>query len=184
MSSTVLEVLNESRPALPAHEMLPEQEGQDSDRCICPLIGLTPYPMWIFDRATLKFLEVNQAASSRYGYSRSEFLEMTILDIRPPEDVPLLLRNAVQHPAVSRCERWRHATRKGEIITVEISSREVFFHGRVAELVLAVESGTIAARQAKLLETLDVAAASTRYFCQGCTEKCSLAVPISPLGNG
>src|SRR5690606_23506349 len=47
-----------------------------------------PDPMWIYDVATLHFIEVNEAALARYGYSRQEFLSMTIADIRPPEDVP------------------------------------------------------------------------------------------------
>ncbi|MCP6760399.1 MAG: PAS domain S-box protein [Fischerella sp. CENA71] len=43
--------------------------------------------MWIFDPQTLAFLAVNQAAIAYYGYSESEFLSMTLLDIRPPEDI-------------------------------------------------------------------------------------------------
>jgi len=46
--------------------------------------------MWAFDVETLRFLEVNDAAVLSYGYSRAEFLSMTVLDIRSPEDVPRL----------------------------------------------------------------------------------------------
>ncbi|MEI9962240.1 MAG: PAS domain-containing protein [Limisphaerales bacterium] len=41
--------------------------------------------MWVFDLETLAFLEVNESAIQHYGYSREEFLAMTIRDIRPPE---------------------------------------------------------------------------------------------------
>jgi hypothetical protein len=54
--------------------------------------------MWIFDQATLAFLDVNDAAIQHYGYLRHEFLSMTILDIRPMEDVPALLKSTM-HPA-------------------------------------------------------------------------------------
>jgi PAS domain S-box-containing protein len=50
-----------------------------------------PQPMWLFDAETLAFLEVNNAAIENYGYSREEFLQMTILDIRPQEDVVRLI---------------------------------------------------------------------------------------------
>ena len=55
------------------------------------LFAANPLPMWIYDRTTLQFLEVNEAAIRRYGYERAEFLAMTIADIRPPDDVEGLL---------------------------------------------------------------------------------------------
>ena len=50
-----------------------------------------PHPMWVYDLETLRFLEVNQCATERYGYTRDEFLSMTIADIRPEEDARKLL---------------------------------------------------------------------------------------------
>ena len=55
------------------------------------LFESNPQPMWVYDLATLRFLAVNDAAVRHYGYSRAEFLDMTIKDIRPPEDVQLLV---------------------------------------------------------------------------------------------
>src|SRR5687768_10108255 len=54
------------------------------------LFESNPNPMWVYDRETLEFLAVNEAAIDSYGYDRNEFLGMTIRDIRPPEDVPAL----------------------------------------------------------------------------------------------
>ena len=54
------------------------------------LFEANPYPMLIYDQATLRFLAVNDAAVGRYGYPRDEFLGMTLNDIRLPEDVPPL----------------------------------------------------------------------------------------------
>ena len=95
-------------------------------------------PMWIYDVKSLAFLAVNEAAIRRYGYSRDEFLAMTILDIRPPEDVIAILRETLgagRHN--SDQERWRHRTRAGKLIEVEITSREVIFNGHQAEIVAA-----------------------------------------------
>jgi two-component system, cell cycle sensor histidine kinase and response regulator CckA len=95
--------------------------------------------MWIFDRETLAFLEVNDAAVQKYGYSRSEFLTMKIVDIRPPECVPELLRRTLdpRFRGASTAEAWRHQTKYGAVFPVTITSWELTFRGRAAELVLA-----------------------------------------------
>ena len=97
------------------------------------------HAMWVFDRETLVFLDVNDAAVQTYGYSREEFLHMRIVDIRPPEDVPELLRETKsprpKGPSTGDC--WRHWNKKREIFSVAITSWELTFRGRPAELVLA-----------------------------------------------
>ena len=57
------------------------------------LFETNPLPMWVYDLETLRFLAVNDAAIANYGYSREEFLAMTIQDIRPPEDSHRLREN-------------------------------------------------------------------------------------------
>jgi PAS domain S-box-containing protein len=97
------------------------------------------FPMWIVDRQTLFFLDVNEAAVKQYGYSRQEFLAMTILAIRPSEDVPELLRQT-PHPrpkGQSTAQIWRHQAKNRSAFTVSITSWELEFRGRPAELVLA-----------------------------------------------
>ena len=51
------------------------------------LFDNNPQPMWIYDVESLEFLEVNEYATQHYGYSRNEFLTMTVNDICPIEDV-------------------------------------------------------------------------------------------------
>jgi len=95
--------------------------------------------MWIFDRETLAFLEVNDAAVKQYGFSREEFLAMTLREIRPAEDVAELLRQT-PHPrplGESTAERWRHRTKDGTVFRVVITSWELIFREHKAELVLA-----------------------------------------------
>lgn len=95
------------------------------------------HPMWVFDRETLKFLEVNNAAVGRYGYTRQEFLKMRITDIRPSEDVPELLRRTSHFEGATTGARWRHRTRDGTVFPVAITSWELIYRERPAELVLA-----------------------------------------------
>ncbi|MGC8865863.1 MAG: PAS domain S-box protein [Bacteroidales bacterium] len=96
-----------------------------------------PQPMWIYDLDSLSFLEVNDAAVKHYGYSRDEFLRMTIKDIRPAEDIPLLLKDveATKHQ-LNQAGRWRHLKKNGEVIDVEITSFAVEFAGRPARHVM------------------------------------------------
>src|SRR3979411_1783404 len=55
------------------------------------LFTLNPEAMWVYDVETLKILDVNESAQQRYGYSRDEFLALTIKALRPAEDVPKFL---------------------------------------------------------------------------------------------
>ena len=83
-----------------------------------PAIAHVPYPMWIYDLESLAFLDVNAAAIETYGFSREEFLKMTLLDIRPSEDVPKFLQeNDPPHQKHSRAlaaqtKRWKRHFRK------------------------------------------------------------------------
>ncbi len=95
-----------------------------------------PSPMWVFDVATLAFLEVNPSAIKLYGYSREEFLQMTIKDIRPQEDVELLeTQLASLSPLTLGGTVWRHSTKTGQCIWVTISSFEAVFNNRLVRLV-------------------------------------------------
>ena len=99
-----------------------------------------PQPMWVFDSETLAFLAVNSAACHHYGYSRDEFLGMTIRDIRPPEDVPELFSGLATEPREYQPARvWKHRVKDGTEIDVEIHSHPLVFDEREAQLVLAVD---------------------------------------------
>src|SRR4051812_47910598 len=61
-----------------------ERALRDSEHRYRSMFESNPIPMWVFDRDTLEFLAVNDAAITHYGYTREEFLRMTIKDIRRP----------------------------------------------------------------------------------------------------
>ena len=96
-----------------------------------------PQPMWIYEEGTLAFLEVNEAAIDHYGYSKQEFLSMTIKDIRPAEDIPSLLVDVKStRTPYNKAGEWRHIKKNGEFIFVEIISHSVIFNDRAARHVL------------------------------------------------
>lgn len=97
-----------------------------------------PHPMWIYDRQTLAFLDVNEAAIAKYGFSRQEFLNMTIVDIRPPEDVEQLMNNLAQpRQPLEQSEGWRHRLKDGTIIYVQITSHTFEIDSHESALVIA-----------------------------------------------
>ena len=102
------------------------------------LFESNPHAMWVYDQETRRFLAVNNAAIQNYGYSRHEFLAMTIHDIRPSEDSKLLVDYlASANPGFNRAGVWRHQKKDGTIINVEITSNRLDFEGRRAVFVLA-----------------------------------------------
>ena len=99
-----------------------------------------PNPMWVFDKETLAFLAVNQAAIVQYGYSREEFLQMTILDIRPEEDRAKVKQNLKEAPMdFYSTGTWRHYRKDKSIMHVKVSSHSIEFNGRPAETILATD---------------------------------------------
>lgn len=101
------------------------------------LFDNNPAPMWIYDIETLSFLEVNDTAIIQYGYSREEFMCMTLKNIRPEEDVNALLKDIEQTAnPFNKAGTWRHIKKNGDIIFVEIASHQLEFEGRLARMVL------------------------------------------------
>lgn len=116
-------------------------EGAQRERMYRELFDQNPNPMWFYDLETLAFLRVNDAAVRKYGYDRDEFLRMTIADIRPSEDVGRLMENveatrAGDPGAVDQAGLWRHRTKDGALLWVDITSRVTAYDGRPAEVVL------------------------------------------------
>lgn len=114
-----------------------DSKGASEDRYKL-LFEKNPLPMWIYDLETLSILSVNNAAVSEYGFSREEFLSMTLKDLHPPEDREVLvesvrgLQGEYRKPGA-----WRHRTKKGRLIDVKITTHDIDLDGRKARLVFA-----------------------------------------------
>jgi PAS domain S-box-containing protein len=115
-----------------------QRELEESERRYRVLFEGNPWPMWVYRRSDLAFLAVNEAAVQYYGYSRQEFLSMTLREIRPPEDVAALLANiAESEHQVHTDGPWRHRKKDGTILYVEITAHPLQFGEDAACLVLA-----------------------------------------------
>lgn len=102
------------------------------------LFQSNPMPMWMMDPQTLNILDVNEAATRHYGYSREEFLQLNILQLRPAEDVAQYLAYTRNLPAgLNKAGVWRHKKKNGDIIIVEIIAHDVLYDDRPARLILS-----------------------------------------------
>jgi PAS domain S-box-containing protein len=96
-----------------------------------------PLPMWIYDPRTFGFLEVNNSAIQKYGYTKEEFLQLTIHDIRPESEVAKLNAAMDDVDVKSYDTPWIHYTKTKEQLFVEITRHKVFFESREAMLIVA-----------------------------------------------
>jgi PAS domain S-box-containing protein len=146
-----------------------------------------PAPMLLYDRDNGEFMDVNQAAVDRYGYSRGEFLQRSIFDIRPAEDVPRL-KAAMRDPEYRRQDyrhagEWRHVTKSGELMYVDVRVSALTMDNRAANLVLIYDisprrqAQAAVERRARELQSLaasslEIAGAKTvDQILQACAER-------------
>ena len=100
-----------------------------------------PLPMIAYDRETLQIVAVSNTAVATYGWTREEFLTMSLVDIRPPDEVANLLRRLEAEGGAQRIGfhggyQTRHRYKNGVIVDVEVSSDDVTVSGRACRLIL------------------------------------------------
>lgn len=96
-----------------------------------------PSPMFIWDFKTLQIIDCNEEALSLYGYSKEELLSLTIKDIRPEEDIPLIEELTKSEESFGRVHKkvWRHKKKNGDIVFVYIVGHLFENNGRKVSLV-------------------------------------------------
>ena len=140
-----------------------EQELRASEDHYRLLFDSNPLPMWVYDQQTFAFLEVNRAAIANYGYSREDFLRMTLLDIRPHEDVPALLDNLrASRPPFQQRTPSRHRRKDGSILDAEVTSHTLPLYRTKAALVVALDVTEQNRARRDLVEARDAAEGANR----------------------
>ena len=128
------------------------QEKEESYR---KLFHENPQPMWILDPESLRFLEVNNAALAQYGYSKTEFHNLTIDEIIHEEDLPQFLEE-IQKPGLPHLLNTairRHHKKNGEIIDVEVTSHYLSYQGRNTRLSMPHDITARKRAEKKLIES-------------------------------
>ncbi len=116
-----------------------EQALRESEHRYRTLFEGNPLPMWVYDYETLSFIAVNEATVQHYGYSKDEFLRMTIEEMRPPEDLEDLRSALAARRDRNEPRVYRHRRRNGQVFDAEVISFEFISGGRRSRLVIAVD---------------------------------------------
>src|SRR6202035_3883027 len=98
--------------------------------------------MAVYDRETLEIVTVNDQFVTNYGYTRQELLAMSIAELGPEEDVPLLLDSLPTHPqGVKPADMggidgrpWRHIYKDGTVIEIEVTSANLMMGTRACRI--------------------------------------------------
>jgi len=113
---------------------------EESEKKYSELFHLSPLPMWVVDLDTLRFLDVNKATVRHYGYSNEEMLTMTLRDIKPPADIPVMEKaisaDRLKPTANIQCT-VTHIKKNGDLMTVELQIAPLLFKGTRSNLVIA-----------------------------------------------
>lgn len=124
------------------------------------LFDYSPQPIWVFDPDTLRFLEVNEAAVRKYGYTRADFLGMTLADVTHAEDAETIRGYAGKTTLEYRKRRgWRHRLKNGGVITVDTYVRLLDLRGRWVSIAVIVDVTNVRKLQESLRQ-------QTAYFKQ------------------
>lgn len=133
------------------------------------LFDENPFPMIIWDFETKKILDCNAITLEKYGYTREEFLSLTIWDLRPEEDIPLLnefVKDESSYGPVHR-KTWRHKKKNGEIMMIDLKGQIIDYNGRRASLVIMNDVTEKILAEEKLKETETYLAEARRLAKMG-----------------
>ncbi|MCH8567838.1 MAG: PAS domain S-box protein [Balneolales bacterium] len=103
------------------------------------LFYLNPIPSWVYDLDTFRILDVNEAATKHYGYSKKEFLTFTLKDLRPTGEIPKLV---AAHVDIDKKEGniffgiFTHQKKNGELIRMEINGHKVSYIDKICMMVI------------------------------------------------
>jgi PAS domain S-box-containing protein len=154
-----------------------EEDLRQSEKQYRLLFQGNPHPMWVFDLETLAILEVNEAATNHYGYSRDEFLRMTLGDLRVAERG----KKGSFTPTDIKAQGlvWRHRRKDGTEVDMEVIWSPLAFHGKLAALTLATDV-TVRRRAAQRnsvfgklshnLSAVTTAAEAALFICESADE--------------
>lgn len=122
------------------------------------LFESNPNPMWIYHQQSLRFIKVNNAAVAKYQYSESEFLKMTIRDIRSADEQDKLqefiTNNGEQHAEGLRMAGiWKHTKKNGETFDVSITLHPVLFAGQNCRMVMITDMTSLLEKERQLQDS-------------------------------
>jgi PAS domain S-box-containing protein len=115
---------------------------EQSEKRYSNLFQMSPQPMWILDIDSFQFVQVNRAAVEHYGFSESEFLNLTLFDLVVDDfsmEEKLEKARAIAHSPEAYKGRIRHKKKNGELIESDVYSNLIQINERMFESVIAID---------------------------------------------
>ncbi len=154
-----------------------EADLRQSERQYRLLFQGNPHPMWVFDLEKLNILEVNEAAMQHYGFSREEFLSMTLADLRMPG------RDRHDNNSIWDAESqgiiWRHRHKSGRMMDMEVIWTPLAFRGRLCALTMATDvterrrtahHNAVFGKLSHQLSAVSLASTAAMFICEAADE--------------
>jgi PAS domain S-box-containing protein len=116
------------------------QKIRESEKNYRQLFELSPEPVVLFDLETYQFIDVNRAAILTYGYSKEEFLSMTLMDLKPEREVESakqVIKDTIDEKNIKLDGEHHHVKKGGEEITVEITASTIEYKDKKARVALS-----------------------------------------------
>jgi PAS domain S-box-containing protein len=117
-------------------------ELEESEKRYSEVFHFSPLPMWVINLDTYAFLDVNKATIEHYGYTREEFLSMTLKELRPAEDVAGFIKDIEEdkgQPGLVARRITVHKKKNGELIKVEVQFAQFIYKGVKSNIVIATD---------------------------------------------
>jgi PAS domain S-box-containing protein len=165
---------------------LGERALKESEERYRFLFENNPQAMFVYDTRSLSFLAVNDAALALYGYSREEFLAMSIADLEGGERTPVseMRERIARLPEyVNYPQAWRQRRKDGSLVDVDVSSHRIALGEWSARVVMArdvTDRARAEAERARLQQALESAANEWKGTFDAIE---SLVVLLDPTGR-
>ena len=113
----------------------------ESEKRYSELFRLNPLPIWMFDIETFRFVQVNKAAVDLYGYSEEEFLQKTVLEMRPAGELSEFKKRLEKHTGKDAyiTGKFTHITKSKKVIHVEVQSKLVSMNDKKYRLAIIAD---------------------------------------------
>jgi PAS domain S-box-containing protein len=117
-------VLAEISEDSPTESEKNRQKERDAEIAAERMLEKLPGPAYVCTKGTRRLLAANAEFHRLMGYSSSESRTLRLDDLRPPEDVPLLMRDLSRNVHEGTAER-RYQTKDGRVIHVRADFRDL-----------------------------------------------------------
>ena len=102
------------------------------------LFDSNPLSMWMLSLPDYEIIDANEVTLLQYGYSKDEFLKLSVLDFRPEEDIEKFKASTnTNFRGIYHAGIWRHVKKNGAIMYVDIVTHDILYKGQETRLVLA-----------------------------------------------